>query len=87
MILTIFFALVFGITNTILSILPRGAAPPTDFSIGVQTIASLIRSYDFILPFAALQTCFTVLVYWILFVSAWNFIHWLLEKVPFLNIK
>jgi len=87
MIITILFSVIIGIVTIILNLLPDGAAFPPEFTTGFRTLWNIIWAWDFIIPVQALINCVTITISFWVFVLAWHLIHWILRKIPAMNIK
>lgn len=87
MIFTVVLYFVQLIIAMMLVLLPTGSPLPDGAREGIGTIWMWLRSLDFILPLTALGICIPIAFSWFLFLFSWKFIHWILRKLPFLNVN
>lgn len=87
MIVNIFLVVLFALINAILLLLPTGSALPAAFQSGLTTVWAWMKAMEFVLPLDALAVCVPIAFGWVLFVFTWEFIHWVLRKLPFTHLS
>lgn len=87
MILSLLFSVIVGIVSIILEILPNGAPFPTEFIDGMRSLWNTIWAWDFIFPVQTFINCVTIGVSFWVFVLVWRLVHWILRKIPALNLR
>jgi len=87
MIFTVVLYFVQLVLSMLLALLPDGSPLPQGVLDALSTMWMWIRSLDFILPLDAFAVCIPIAFSWYLFVFAWKFIHWILRKLPFLQVN
>lgn len=87
MIITTLVVFILEVINSIISLLPLGSVFPTEFTDGIRTLWDILWSWDFLFPIQTMINCLAISLSFIAFVLAWRLIHWILRKIPILNIK
>jgi len=87
MILTIILNVIYTILAGLLSLLPTGGDFPAEWVSGIYTIWSAVNAFSFLVPTEMLLTCLGIALAWDVFIFAWHFLHWLMRKIPAINIR
>jgi len=87
MILSLLFSIIIAVVTAILSILPNGSGFPVEFTQGVRRLWDFIWSFDPFFPVNTLILCVTIAVSFWGFVLIWKIVHWIIRKIPALNMR
>lgn len=87
MIFTIPITIVYLFLMGLIGILPSTSGLPSAISTSFQYVFGFLYAFDFILPVQTILTILGLSLSFELAIQIWHGIHWLLAKIPILNIK
>jgi len=87
MIFTISISLMFSFLSFIFGLLPKGAVLPAPFVSTIVTMVQTMNGWSWFLPIDALYQCLTIVFAWFSFKFLWDFVHWILRKIPVVNVR
>jgi len=86
MIFTLLLSMPFWFVGLLLAIWPTGGTFPSSLATDIGTLWSIVHAWDWLLPIDTMLACLTVAFSWFGFLFVWRFLHWLLSKIPFVNV-
>jgi len=86
MIVSIFLTFVNGFVNLVLGALPAGHLPAI-MTTGFAYFLGVANLFSYVVPVGHLLLAMTVVLAFDAAVLAWNFIQWVLKKIPFLHMS
>jgi len=87
MILTIPLTIVYFIIRGLLFALPNSQGLPDVVSTLFSYVFGFLYAFDFLLPVSTVVLILSISLIFELAVQAWHGIHWVLRKIPALNIR
>jgi len=87
MLFTAWLYVIIAVANALLSVLPTGGTFPPQIATTLGSVLTTFKAWDFILPTGAILNCLSIgLTFWA-FVLVWRLVHWILRKIPVLNMQ
>jgi len=87
MIFTIPLTLIFFLLTTVIGWLPDSSGLPSEVSAGFSWLWGLLWELDFVVPVSTVATLLGLSLAFEVAIQVWHGIHWLIRKIPMINIK